>query len=179
MKLSILYPAAVFLRVALAGEANTDTASAAESPDDPKWANESTFESAILDSTNRYRGEHSAKAVAWNTTLAEFATRYLNGNNCAFQHSNGPYGENIAYGYATPTASVKAWGDERDQYNFNNPGFSPATGHFTQLVWKATTDVGCGRRWCGSRMRWFIACEYWPYGNIYGQFQQNVGRQTR
>ncbi|POR33405.1 Cell wall protein PRY3 [Tolypocladium paradoxum] len=179
MNLSLLYPAAVFLRAALADEVNTDTVSTAQSPDDPNWADECAFESAILDSTNRYRSGHGANDVGWNTTLADFAARYLNSNNCAFQHSNGPYGENIAYGYVTPAASVEAWGDERDQYNFNNPGFTPATGHFTQLVWKTTADVGCGRRWCGSDMRWLIACEYWPYGNIYGQFEQNVGRRAQ
>jgi hypothetical protein len=32
-------------------------------------------------------------------------------------------------------------------YNFNNPGFSAATGHFTQIVWASTTNVGFGLAW--------------------------------
>jgi hypothetical protein len=34
--------------------------------------------------------------------------------------------------------------DVSAKYNWNAPGFSSATGHFTQVVWKATTEVGCG-----------------------------------
>jgi hypothetical protein len=35
-------------------------------------------------------------------------------------------------------------------YNFGKPtGFTEETGHFTQLVWKATTQVGCAAVNCG------------------------------
>lgn len=35
-------------------------------------------------------------------------------------------------------------------YNFNTPtGFTEKTGHFTQLVWKSTTEVGCAAINCG------------------------------
>ena len=33
-------------------------------------------------------------------------------------------------------------------YNWDNPGFSESTGHFTQIVWKASTQVGCSRTLC-------------------------------
>lgn len=46
------------------------------------------------------------------------------------------------------SAAVDAWGLEREQYNWAKPGFSEATGHFTQLVWSNTTSVGCGRTDC-------------------------------
>ena len=60
----------------------------------------------------------------------------------------GPYGENLAEGFTNITEAVDAWGGEQADYDFNNPGFSEQTGHFTQLVWKATTTVGCGRINC-------------------------------
>ena len=63
----------------------------------------------------------------------------------------GPDGENLAAGYPTVTDAVDAWGNERTKYNFNDPGFSEATGHFTQLVWKATRTVGCGRAFCNGK----------------------------
>jgi hypothetical protein len=52
------------------------------------------------------------------------------------------------------------------QYNFNAPGYSPATGHFTQLVWKAVQRVGCAysRPNCGQGIVW--ACHYDPVGNV-------------
>lgn len=60
------------------------------------------------------------------------------------------YGENLAYGYQNVSAAVIAWGDEGDMYNFGKPtGFTEETGHFTQLVWKATTQVGCAAVNCG------------------------------
>lgn len=70
------------------------------------------------------------------------------------------------------------WGDERDEYNFKKPGFERGTGHFTQLVWRNTTDVGCGRKWCGERRRWYLVCEYWPRGNIIGEFGEMVHAQV-
>ena len=60
------------------------------------------------------------------------------------------YGENLAYGYRNVSAAVIAWGDEGELYNFDKPtGFTEATGHFTQLVWKSTTQVGCAAVNCG------------------------------
>ncbi|KAI1158409.1 CAP domain-containing protein [Nemania serpens] len=143
----------------------------------PQFTDEDTFTSAILNSTNVYREAHNASAVAWNRTLASFAADYLKsdavGAACAFAHSGGPYGENLALGYANATASVEAWGDEGARYNFHKPGFSEATGHFTQLVWKNTSAVGCGRRLCGER-GWYLVCEYWPRGNVIGAFAGEV-----
>ena len=31
----------------------------------------------------------------------------------------------------------------RPGYNYDKPGFSPGTGHFTQVVWKSSTHVAC------------------------------------
>jgi len=63
---------------------------------------------------------------------------------------DGPYGENLAFGYPNASAAIEAWGDERDMYDFKKPtGFTEATGHFTQLVWKTTTQVGCAAINCG------------------------------
>ena len=41
--------------------------------------------------------------------------------------------------------AVTNWYNEFEQYNFAQPGFSLATGHFTQVVWKASTKLGMGR----------------------------------
>jgi hypothetical protein len=144
----------------------------------PEFVSDHLFTSAILNSTNFFRAEHGARAVTYNKTLQRFASRYLAGNpSCHFAHSGGPYGENIALGYPDVGSGVDAWGDERDKYDFSQPGFDEATGHFTQLVWNTTTAVGCGRKLCGER-GWFLACEYWPRGNVIGQFGDHVGKQV-
>ncbi|KAH7140804.1 CAP domain-containing protein [Dactylonectria macrodidyma] len=151
----------------------TITVAATIPSNEPEWKQDKAFTSAILNSTNFYRSEHNATALTWNSTLEDFASDYLDDNDCEFAHSGGPYGENLAMGYANATASVEAWGDERDEYNFGRGKFSKKTGHFTQLVWKATTDVGCGRRLCG-QSGWYLVCEYWPRGNVVGAFKEEV-----
>ena len=62
--------------------------------------------------------------------------------------------------------------DERTKYSWANPGFSMATGHFTQVVWKATTDVGCG--WARCVFGTFLVCNYKGPGNYEGRFPENV-----
>ncbi|KAK7936096.1 hypothetical protein PG985_001591 [Apiospora marii] len=104
---------------------------------------------------------------------------------CDFQHSGGPYGENLALGCANASSCVAAWGDERRDYDFSKGDFGESTGHFTQLVWKDTTSVGCGARMCGGDGRdgsgnargWYLVCEYWPRGNVIGRFTAEVQAQ--
>lgn len=68
--------------------------------------------------------------------------------------------------------------------NDNSPGdFSKETGHFTQLVWKNTTSVGCGRTECngdgGNKAPgWYVVCEYYPPGNVVGAFTSMVQGQV-
>lgn len=152
----------------------------------PEFTDNSLFMSAILNSTNFYRSEHNASSVTWNSTLSSFASLYLasmgpdssdSGTVCEFSHSGGPYGENLALGCNEVTGCVELWGDEREQYDYDDPGFREAAGHFTQLVWNNTTAVGCGSRLCGTR-GWYLVCEYWPRGNVIGQFGEQVGRQV-
>lgn len=152
----------------------------------PQFADAALFTSAILNSTNVFRSQHNASAVTWNTTLAAFASSYLasmgaasteSGDECDFAHSGGPYGENLALGCSEVTGCVDLWGDEREKFDYDDPDFSEETGHFTQLVWKNTTAVGCGSRLCGTR-GWYLVCEYWPRGNVLGQFGEQVGRQV-
>lgn len=38
--------------------------------------------------------------------------------------------------------------DSGKQYDWSNPGFQMNSGQFTQLVWKATTKLGCAARFC-------------------------------
>lgn len=150
------------------------------------FTNTTQFTLSILNSTNTYRAQHNASALEWNTTLASYA--YSLAQKCIFAHSGGPYGENLAAGYADATASVDAWGDEQAEYDYDEPGFSEETGHFTQLVWRDTTSTGCAAVDCKGQdgesvagtaaPGWFVVCEYWPRGNVLGEFGEEIGRPT-
>jgi hypothetical protein len=69
-------------------------------------------------------------------------------------------------------AVVAMWYDEVKQYSFRAASVSMKTGHFTQVVWRATTQVGCGRSQCNGLDVWI--CQYDPPGNVQGQFRENV-----
>lgn len=124
-----------------AAAATSSTTSPAPTSASPQYTSPSAFTSAILNSTNAYRAHYNASAVAWNTSLATYAASWA--SKCTFAHSHGGPGENLAEGYANVTDAVDAWGDEGRRYDWNKAGFEASTGHFSQLVWKATTSVGC------------------------------------
>ncbi|KAM5541316.1 hypothetical protein V8D89_004870 [Ganoderma adspersum] len=135
--------------------------------------------SAYLTAHNSVRKQHGAADLKWNNTLAAAAQTWV--NKCVFKHSGGslgPYGENLAAGTGSyPIASgVKGWTDEVSEYSSQNPQPS----HFTQVVWKNTKQVGCAVADCTTifpakyGVAHFYACEYYPAGNVIGQFPQNV-----
>jgi uncharacterized protein YkwD len=133
---------------------------------------------AWVDAHNRFRAKHCAAALTWSTKLAEVAQRWANAlrdRGCQFGHSNGSYGENLAAGTSgtlDPGSVVKMWYDEIAEYRFPDGGFSMKTGHFTQVVWRGTKQVGCGRSQCKGMD--IYVCEYAPPGNWEGQYRENV-----
>lgn len=65
------------------------------------------------------------------------------------------------------------WYDEVQDYDFDSPGFSSDTGHFTQLVWVGTEEFGMGMA-VARDGRNIVVGKYFPSGNIVGQFKENV-----
>ncbi|KZT30346.1 PR-1-like protein [Neolentinus lepideus HHB14362 ss-1] len=133
-----------------------------------------------LSAHNSVRAQHGASPLSWSDNLASKAQQWANG--CVFQHSGGslgPFGENLAAGTGDSydiAAAVKSWTDEVSEYNPSNPVAS----HFTQVVWKGSTQVGCALQLCDGifaasfgKAKYYV-CEYSAQGNIIGQFAQNV-----
>ncbi|KAJ5963937.1 uncharacterized protein N7479_003813 [Penicillium vulpinum] len=114
----------------------------------PSYTSFDQFKDDMLKVTNEYRANHDADPLRWNETLADYSRKWAEA--CIWKHSKSSYGENLAFGFDNVSAAVIAWGDEGDMYNFGKPtGFTEETGHFTQLVWKDTTQVGCAAVNCG------------------------------
>ena len=139
----------------------------------------SLFASDILKAHNEKRSLFGVQSLKWNDTLASYAQHYADTSfscdNVQLVHSNGPYGENLAVGYDGGFSPVEAWYKEINQYDYSKPGFSEATGHFTQLVWKSTSQVGCARVMCHNSWRQYTICEYSDQrGNVVGKGPNGV-----
>ncbi|ESK83742.1 PR-1 protein [Moniliophthora roreri MCA 2997] len=136
---------------------------------------------------NEYRARYGAPNLSWSDALYPDTARYA--GQCKFQHSNGggKYGENLAAGTGNAygfSSGLKSWMDEASKYDYNKPGFSTATGHFTQVVWKSSKQVACAIANCRGGTIFqqpskYIVCRYTPPGNFAGRFAENVGRPRR
>lgn len=134
---------------------------------------------------NVYRARHQAPDLAWAGEIATISQQwadYLLANKL-FQHSTNTakYGENLAYykGYGNDVLvllkkAVDDWYNEVSAYDYNNPVFSSATGHFTCLVWKSSTTYGMGIAINASTGEVDIVMNTYPPGNYVGQFKDNV-----
>ncbi len=131
----------------------------------------------ILATHNKFRQWHHAPPLVWDDELARYAERYA--SKCLFKHSGSPFGENLAAGYPSVSAAVGVWYAEHERYSYARPGFSYATGHFTQVVWRATQRLGCAYVVCDGKEGTpgnYLVCEYSPAGNIASKeyFSNNV-----
>lgn len=139
----------------------------------PRSTASTEFEADILDAHNEKRVLHGVPSLEWNETLVRYAADYANNSfscdNVELIHSDGPYGENLAAGYSGGYEPVDVWYDEIGLYEYNNPGFNETTGHFTQVVWESTSQVGCARLVCDNEWGQYTICEYSnTRGNIIG-----------
>ena len=124
--------------------------------------------------------------LGWSAAAAAVARAWADG--CEYRHNpgRGDLGENIAAnapaGGYTPTEIVALWAREAPYYDLasNTCDTSSANqdgtcGHYTQLVWRATTLVGCAKQTCTTGSPWgsgswdFWVCDYDPPGNWLGQ----------
>ena len=144
----------------------------AKGPSDP-------FAKAFLDAHNAARAKNCAPALTWSPQIAKVAQNWANelkAKGCVFGHSgNNKLGENLAagtIGALDPESTVAMWYDEIKLYKFPNGGFSMETGHFTQLVWTTTRQVGCGHVQCKGND--IYVCNYDPPGNFQGEYKTHV-----
>jgi len=141
-------------------------------------------ENEIAAYVNNYRAKHQAPPMVWDNTIYSFSQSWslVLSNNNLFQHSgNQLYGENLAYfqGYGSDAMvlikkSIDSWYNEVMKYDFNSPGFSSATGHFTCLVWKSSSRFAIGISINTQTQTAIITMNTAPPGNVQGEFEMNV-----
>ena len=143
------------------------------------------FQEEALRAHNDYRRKHHSPNLTLNNDLNRIAQNYANkiAKEYSLQHSNNEYkgeplGENIyMVNGMKPTGRdmTKSWYDEINKYNFNSKQFIKGTGHFTQIVWKNSKQVGFGIAQAPDGS-YFCVANYYPCGNFLGEFEDNVLR---
>ena len=144
------------------------------------------FCSEALEYHNKYRKMHHAPPLKLNKELCSIAENYaktLATELQCLQHSENTYrgeelGENLYGSYGTDATGQevsKDWYDEIKKYNFNGD-WQSGCGHFTQMVWKETKEVGFGK-WRDKSGQIYVVGNYYPAGNFLGCFKENVLRK--
>lgn len=143
----------------------------------------SDFIQEALKAHNDYRSNHSAPPLVINKELNSIAQQYAEkiAHSGNFAHSGNKFhgdhlGENLDMCGGmklTGRSMTQAWYNEIKQYDFNKATFSSCTGHFTQLVWVNTQQVGFGVAKAKDGSYYGVA-NYYPAGNYLGQFAENV-----
>ncbi|MDD4964346.1 MAG: CAP domain-containing protein [Gallionella sp.] len=137
----------------------------------------------IVSAHNNWRNQVGVAGLSYSPALAVSAQMWAihlkNTNQCNMRHSSGKYGENLYWASAwsngviqnvTPKQVVDSWAGEKVNFNEanNTCAEGKVCGHYTQVVWKKTTSVGCAVAVCDSNHQVWV-CQYEPAGNWVGQ----------
>jgi uncharacterized protein YkwD len=154
------------------------------------------FADTILPIMNQERALVGVPPLTWNNTLAADAQAWADrlvatGNvvhcfqvpgsqpfeECTHNEGENLFNTNDPPGSApgTPSNLAKAafdwWLSEKANYHGQPTGSEGGViiGHYTQMVWKSTTQIGCASANDSSKGLTVVSCRFSPPGNIIGQ----------
>lgn len=149
---------------------------------------------ALTNQHNGYRTTHCVASLTWDATLEAAAQAWA--DTCPEAHTElcsqndvphcrgtnpttleGSVGENMAWGGIDAATATDNWYNEYTDpgYDFEQDGWTggtpwgnSGTGHFTQVVWKDSTLIGCGvkkncdyRSFFGTDAAWASSTSVW------------------
>ncbi|MBU1240017.1 hypothetical protein KKF84_04590, partial [Myxococcota bacterium] len=132
---------------------------------------------AILAYHNLVRRHVKAGLQYWDTKVAAYSQLWANNlgaRGCLLEHrKKNLYGENLWAGTASAypvVSAAKSWETEKKYYTGGklSPKNWYKSGHYTQMVWRSSTALGCGKFVCKNGMM-VVVCNYNPSGNWMGQ----------
>jgi len=148
----------------------------------PSPAEKAAMAKAMIEEQNRYRTALNLQPLKWSDRLAEFAAKWaeqlasMGGERLL--HSNPRttgQGENIWIGASGTSFAqmIRDWADEKSNFingifpNVSKTRDTNNVRNYTQMIWGATTLVGCAVIRVGNK--YILVCRYWTPGNIIGQ----------
>ncbi len=140
----------------------------------------------MVDRHNHWRSEVGAPNLRGSSSLTAHAQEWadeLASLGCNMVHRDqDQYGENLtriaprrsssgqrSLQAVSPTQVVDGWADEKQWYSHgtNRCEAGQVCGHYTQVVWSSTREVGCAKAVCADQSQIWV-CNYNPKGNITG-----------
>ncbi len=150
---------------------------------------------AITKAHNDLRKKYDSPSLKYSKSLEKAAKKWaakLQADGCGMVHSHGKVGEtgeNLYWASAIKSANAKdakgnwiwhsklkkvkekavvqAWYDEVQWYDYktNSCEEGQMCGHYTQVIWNTTTELGCAAMACDDRSQVWV-CEYSTPGNV-------------
>ncbi|CAF0937881.1 unnamed protein product [Rotaria sp. Silwood1] len=154
----------------------------------PKFTEEHRkFQNDSLEIHNILRARHCVPPLVLDEEInirAQIYAEYLAKRDLNLTHSTdrrGLFGENLyAVTRKTPIVNISAvkvvlaWYAEIEFYDYDNPGYKPSIGHFSQVVWKDTERLGVGYATGRQGRKMYVVAQYGPPGNYGYQFSTCV-----
>lgn len=141
------------------------------------------FDDRLLAAQNQARAALGVAPLQWNDQLAKDASLWADelAASGKFEHSPdepgvAPQGENLwagTPGAYQPESMIGLWVAEKRDYkpgvfpNNSRSGKVANVSHYTQVVWRETTHVGCSLS--RGRQEEVLVCRYSTPGNVIGQ----------
>lgn len=133
-------------------------------------------EQTILSYHNEARASVNVPPLNWSRTLSKHAATWaatLANKGCSLRYSQDSiYGENLFIGSSDQAVidAVESWENEKSDYSGQplNKSVWSVAGHYTQMVWRNSTELGCAKVVaCDDKL--IVICNYAPSGNHIGE----------
>ncbi|MEP0392688.1 MAG: CAP domain-containing protein [Erythrobacter sp.] len=150
-------------------------------------------QSAWFNAHNEARDAFGTAPLEWSERLTMEAQQWADqlARENTIRHSNPDIrartGENLwmgTSGYFHPSQMIGFFVDEQRYFrsgrfpNVSRTGNWADVGHYTQIVWAETREVGCAKATNGQND--VLVCRYYPGGNVLGQMiapQRKIARR--
>lgn len=141
------------------------------------------FENEALEVHNEYRREHGVSPLVINKEISKISQKWaeeLAKRDSLAYSLNQRYGESVYCGWSPdPNTKIKArdcvdkWYSEINEFSFGKEPEVLNCGHFTQIIWRSTSELGIGSA-KSKTGKLYVVANYYPPGNYSGLFVKNV-----